>query len=126
MSLTGTRVLVVENDDVVRQMVEELFWRQGCVVRGASEGAQAVQLLKHENTEPHRAGPHASVVNGIEVLTTVRQHPRLAMVPVLVTTGTATTPFDLRDFRPLRVIRKPFDIEAVIPIAQKLLRSVKS
>jgi hypothetical protein len=42
-------------------------------------------------------------------------------VPVLVITGTATTAFDLRGFGLLRVMRKPFDIDAVIPAVRTLL-----
>jgi CheY-like chemotaxis protein len=60
-------------------------------------------------------------VNGIEVLNTVRKHPQLARVPVLVTTGTATSAYDLRDFAPVRVLHKGFEMASVIPAAEKLL-----
>ena len=48
-------------------------------------------------------------MNGIEVLTAFRRELRLAKVSVVVTTGTATSTFDLRYLGPLSLIRKPFD-----------------
>jgi two-component system alkaline phosphatase synthesis response regulator PhoP len=124
MSLTGTRVLIVEDDEPLRGMLEQLFSIEGCVVSTASEGPQALSKLLEEDT------PDLIVldlmlpwVNGIEILGRIRQQSRLMSVPVLVTTGTATTPFDLRDFGPLRVIRKPFDTDAVIPAAEELVKN---
>jgi DNA-binding response OmpR family regulator len=62
-------------------------------------------------------------VNGIEVLATVRQQPRLVGVPVLVTTGTATSAFDLRTFGPLHVMHKPLDVHNLVAVARKLLET---
>ena len=60
-------------------------------------------------------------VNGVEVLATIRARQDLARIPVLVTTGTATSEFDLRSYRPLKVMRKPLHLAAVIPAIQVLL-----
>ena len=64
-------------------------------------------------------------INGIEVLMTIRQQRGLTSMSVLVTAGTATTPFDLRGFGPLRVLRKPFDLDALIPAAEKLINQTQ-
>ena len=60
-------------------------------------------------------------VNGIEVLAAMRQQAGLVAVPVLVTTGTATTAFELRDFGPLRVMRKPFELARLVRIGREML-----
>jgi DNA-binding response OmpR family regulator len=126
VSLTGARVLIVEDDEPLRRMLERLFAIEGCVVSSASEGTEALLKLLEEDT------PDLIVldlmlpwVNGIKVLTTVRHQPRLLSVPVLVTTGTATTPFDLRDFGPVRVLRKPFDVSTIIPVAERLVSKAR-
>jgi two-component system cell cycle response regulator DivK len=65
-------------------------------------------------------------VSGIEVLAAVRQHRPLATLPVLVTTGSVTSAYDLRDFGLVRVIHKPFELSSVLRAAQKLLGSSAS
>jgi CheY-like chemotaxis protein len=94
--LTGRRVLVVEDDDALRRMLEQRFSSEGCVVRSASEGQEALRLLDADTPDLIVLDLMLPWINGIEVLGRVRQQPRLVNVPVLVTTGTATTPFDLR------------------------------
>jgi DNA-binding response OmpR family regulator len=119
--LTAPEILVVEDDSALREMLVTLLTSEGFRARGASDGVEALRLV---NESP----PHLIVLdlmlpwfNGIEVLATVRQQPHLLNVPVLVTTGTATSAFDLRGFDPLRVMRKPLDVDAVIPAVRKLL-----
>jgi len=121
VSLTSAHILVVEDDSALREMLVSLFTAEGFSARGASDGEEALRLLG-EGT------PHLIVldlmlpwVNGLEVLATVRQQPHLLNVPVLVITGTATSAFDLRGFGLLRVMRKPLDIDAVIPAIRTLL-----
>jgi CheY-like chemotaxis protein len=60
-------------------------------------------------------------VNGIEVLRTVRDRPRLRGLPLLVVTGPQTTEFELRTYRPIRLLRKPLNIDALIPTVHQLL-----
>jgi DNA-binding response OmpR family regulator len=119
--LTPPHILVVEDDSALREMLVSLFTSEGFSARGASDGAEALRLLS-EST------PHLIVldlmlpwVNGLEVLATIRQQLPLANVPVLVITGTATTAFDLRGFGLLRVMRKPLDVDAVLPAVRTLL-----
>jgi DNA-binding response OmpR family regulator len=119
--LTATDILVVEDDSALREMLVRLFTSEGFSAREASDGKEALRLV-NEST------PHLIVldlmlpfVNGIEVLATVRHQPHLLHVPVLVITGTATSAFDLRGFGLLRVMRKPLDVDAVIPAVRTLL-----
>ena len=121
MALTQTRILVVEDDDAARLMLERLFAAEGFVVRSASEGAQALRLVLEDVPDVIVLDLMLPWVNGIEVLATVRQQPHLLDVPVLVTTGTSTSAHDLEGFGPLRVMRKPLDFDALVPAIHKLL-----
>ena len=119
----GTKLLVVEDDDPTRRMLTDLFRDAGFAVRTASHGAEALRIVDKDIPDVIVLDLMLPWVNGIEVLTTMRQQPRLLHVPVLVTTGTATTAFDLRSFEPLMLMRKPLDIEALVPAIHKLLSS---
>src|SRR4051794_41299702 len=88
--------------------MESLLLMEGFEVRSAVDGPQALRLIAEETPDLIVLDLMLPWMNGIEVLTTVRQQPHLLTVPVLVTTGTATTPFDLRSFNPVRVIESPW------------------
>jgi two-component system response regulator (stage 0 sporulation protein F) len=121
VSLSGTRILIVEDDEAVRQVLERFFHNKGCVVRSASTGAAALKLVEQELPDLLLLDLMLPWVNGIEVLTALRQQPSSVNLAVLVTTGTATTSFDLRSFGPLRVMRKPFDLTSLAPVIRELL-----
>ena len=116
-----TSVLVVEDSADGRELLESVLSAAGFEVRSASHGVEALRSID-------RAAPDVIVldlilpwVNGVEVLATIRERSDLARIPVLVTTGTATSEFDLRAFRPLKVMRKPLHLEALVPTIEALL-----
>lgn len=121
VSLTRKSILVVEDDESLRNMIESLFLMEGFDVRSASDGTQALRLVSEYTPDLIVLDLMLPWVNGIEVLATVRQNPHLVNTPVLVTTGTATGAFDLRSFAPLHVMHKPLDVEAIVPVVRKLL-----
>lgn len=121
MSVMGARVLIVEDDDAIRSHLQRVFSGGGFVVRSAKDGKEALQLLESEAPDLIVLDLVLPWVNGIQVLVTIRQHTRLAKVPVLVATGSATSAYDLRDYGPLYVLHKPFELSSVLPAAEKLL-----
>ena len=116
-------VLIVEDDDALRRLLEHVLVFEGFNVLTAAHGAEALRAL--DNVVPALVVLDLVMpwVNGIEVLATMRQVPRLKNVPVLVVTGSQTTERDLSAFRPLMIMRKPLNIEAVAPtILQRLAK----
>ena len=100
----------------------ELLTAAGFSVRGASHGAEALRSIDRYGM------PHVIIldlmlpwVNGVEVLATVREHALGRRVPVLVTTASGTTEFDLRAYSPLKLMRKPLDYGALVATIQALL-----
>jgi DNA-binding response OmpR family regulator len=121
MSAPMTSVLIVEDDRDGRQALADFLTIAGFDVRTAAHGAEALRLLD-------RAAPDIILldlllpwVSGVEVLATLRERAEFARLPVLVTTGTPTSDFDLRAFRPLKVMRKPMDFSALVPAIESLL-----
>lgn len=121
MSLTGARILIVDDDDGVRGLFERAFAREGFTVRGASDGEEALQLMTEEQPQLIVLDLMMPWVNGLQVLAAMRQQPGLAALPVLVTTATATSAFDLREFGPLRVMRKPFELARLVRAGREML-----
>jgi CheY-like chemotaxis protein len=76
-------ILVVEDHDDSRRMLEDVLTLAGFRVLAAHNGAEALRALGQE--------PHLVVlklvlpwISGIEVLSTIRETPHLAAVPVLI------------------------------------------
>jgi CheY-like chemotaxis protein len=112
---------VVEDHDDSRRMLEDMLTQAGFRVLTATDGAEALRLLASERPDLIVLDLILPWVNGVEVLRTVRDHPQLRIVPVLVVTGTQTSEFELRTFRPVRVLRKPLNVDAVVPTIQQML-----
>jgi len=118
----ATSVLVVEDHDDTRSAIAHILGAGGFDVRTAAHGAEALRSIDRDGM------PHVIVldlmlpwVNGIEVLATIREHERGRRVPVLVTTASGTTEFDLRAYRPLKLLRKPLDFTSLPTTIQALL-----
>ena len=121
MSVSDQTILVVEDDHELRRLFEHALIFDGYRVLSAAHGGEALQVLNRDTPAAVVLDLVLPWVNGLEVLATMRESPRLRAVPVLVVTGTPTTQYDLRDFRPVKLLHKPVNIEALAPVIQQLL-----
>lgn len=120
LPLNGT-IVVVEDDHDLRRLIEHTLVFDGFKVVGAAHGAEALALMNADTPALVVLDLVLPWVNGIEVLTTMRQTQRLRRVPVLVVTATPTHAHDLRHLQPLMLLHKPFNVEALAPIVHQLL-----
>jgi len=114
-------VLIVEDHDDSRMLLEDVLGQAGFRTLPAASGAEALRMLAAEVPDAIVLDLILPWVNGVEVLATVRSVPALAKVPVLVVTGTQTSAFDLRVYSPVAVMRKPLDLDKIVPTIQDLL-----
>ena len=114
-------VLIVEDDHELRRLFEHALVFEGFRVISAAHGGEGLQALNRDIPAVVVLDLVLPWVNGLEVLATMRASPRLRAVPVLVVTGTATSEYDLREYRPVVVLHKPVDIAALAPMVQQLL-----
>ena len=121
MRIARARILVVEDHDDSRYMVEDLLVAAGFEVHTATHGAEALRYLRGDVPDAIVLDLMLPWVNGVEVLATIRDQPDLARIPVLVTTATATSTSDLQAFYPIVVMRKPIALDTVVPAIESLL-----
>src|SRR3954465_4845424 len=119
--MKGASVLIVDDDDSVRDLFTRALAGQGFAVRSVASGQEALQLIAHDLPRLIVLDLMMPGINGIEVLAAIRQQPQTAAVPVLVTTATATSAYDLRDYPPVRVLRKPFELARLLRAAREML-----
>jgi DNA-binding response OmpR family regulator len=112
------RVLIVDDDEAVRNAVAEVLGEEGFDVRLAESGRRALSVLGQDE-------PPALVlldlmmpdVNGWQVLETMRSTGRLSAIPVVVLTA-----FDAGVGLPpgCRVLHKPLERELLVAEARAL------
>lgn len=85
------RVLIIDDDPTIREMVKAILEAAGYTVSMAEDGEQGVQLLDQEPRPIDLALVVLDVVmpgmNGLDVLTRMKLHPHTQKLPVLMLTG---------------------------------------
>jgi CheY-like chemotaxis protein len=113
------RVLIVEDHDDSREMLEELLCEQGFLVESAVNGLQAWErLLRLPRPDVVLLDLMMPVMTGWEVIARVEQEPSLRGLPIVVVSGAGTT-------RPVprgvfASIPKPLDLGLLMETLERL------
>jgi CheY-like chemotaxis protein len=109
-------VLVVEDEDDIRELVANALEQEGFQVYQAESGARALELLKQM---PHPslilADLMMPVMSGWDLIKALSQDDRLATLPVVVVSAV-----DDAEPQGFRRIKKPFDLDELIRIVGDL------
>src|ERR1700761_974953 len=85
-------VLIVEDDDEVREILRELLVLEGYAVGVAVDGQHALDQLAQELPRVILTDLNMPSVDGWELLRALRSDARLAAVPVLIMTSDEPVP----------------------------------
>jgi two-component system sensor histidine kinase and response regulator WspE len=80
----GPHILVVDDSHTVREMERRLLVRSGYKVTTARNGQEAWNLLRLNDYDLLISDVDMPQMNGIELVTKVRQNPRLGRMPVII------------------------------------------
>jgi two-component system, OmpR family, response regulator CpxR len=110
-------VLIVEDDDLIRDVLEGALREEGYTVYAASNGQVALQLLV-EIPRPVviLLDLMMPVMTGRELLTALRADDTLAAIPVTVISAAR----DLGDLHGVPILRKPVDFGALLRTIEEL------
>ena len=114
-------VLVVEDDAALLGMLGTALLFEGFKVETAGNGAEGLSCLRRTTPDLILLDLVMPLVNGLEVLATLRNRPATEDVPVIVMTGTATRPQDLNGLGPVDIVHKPFEIERLMSLITNVL-----
>jgi CheY-like chemotaxis protein len=112
-------VLVVDDDDDTREVLEELLRAEGFHIVSATNGVEAIQAaLSSEKPCVIILDERMPFMSGLEFLRHRETDPRLSDIPVIFTTG---DPQAFREFsaRGAVAFRKPFDLDALLGIVRE-------
>jgi two-component system response regulator (stage 0 sporulation protein F) len=107
-----TRVLIVEDDVDLREILELALGEEGYAVAAAGNGLEAiVSLIFGDRPDALLLNLHMPVLSGADVLDVLRVDPAWARLPVILMTGAPLPPELAR--RADAVLPKPFEIETL-------------
>lgn len=114
MKKQGIRLVVVDDDDIVREVISSLLTGEGYTVMTAKDGLEAIRMLKNEKIHLVITDLRMPGADGLEVLKeSVRLEPDR---PVIILTAYGTLDIALKAIREgaYDYMTKPFKMEEMI------------
>ena len=117
------RVLVVEDDEVVRLMLVEALTFEGYEVRAAPEGAAGLLALEGWSPDLILLDLMMPGMDGWRFREEQRARPALRDVPVVIVSASRDLARAADVLHPAAVVAKPFDLGDVIATVQRCARA---
>jgi DNA-binding NtrC family response regulator len=113
------RILVADDDDIVRDVITTLLSRDGFSVTSVSDGLEAINLLRGEDVHLVISDLMMPGADGIEVLKfAVRSKPDIAVV-ILTAYGTLDTTLEAIQSGAYDYLTKPFKAQEMSILAER-------
>ncbi len=116
MESEPSRILIVEDDQEVRELVSSVLRTEGYDVLEAPDGWRAVELVSSERPDLAVLDMMLPGVDGEAVATALTL---MQGVPILLMTGTGDPALAARRMGAYGYIRKPFEISALVEAVQR-------
>jgi CheY-like chemotaxis protein len=112
-------VMIIDDDDAIREALEDVLSDEGYEVVGVSDGQQALDYL-HGEKRPNAilVDLWMPVMDGWKFLDALLEDPRLCRIPLVVLT--AARDQRARDLRVAEVLTKPVQLQQVLGALERL------
>ena len=107
------RVLVVEDDEHLRDVMEALISIEGCEARSAHDGASALELIKSWQPDLILLDLYMPGMDGREFLTAYREMGE-PTAPVILLTGRTIRPEAVAELEVAGSLPKPFNVNDLL------------
>lgn len=117
-------ILVIEDDETMRNALKRIFESDGMVVKTAADGTQLASVLDDNPIDLIILDVGLPWINGLELAKLLKEHEDLKHIPLIFVSG-KTSEFDVkRGFEAGAddYIKKPFDIEKIKKTVHTLLK----
>jgi DNA-binding NtrC family response regulator len=109
------RVLIVDDDDAIRTMVECVLRREAFAVDSARDGFEAIEKLAQNDYVAILLDLMMPRVDGLGVLEFLEQHrPELRPAVIVMSANLPGATDAVREGRVSRVLAKPFDLNEML------------
>jgi CheY-like chemotaxis protein len=85
------RVLIVDDEESIRDLIKEVLLAQGHEFELASNGVEAFEILRKKTIDLAIVDRNMPGMTGIEIVQLIRQNPKTKSLKVLMCTGSSVT-----------------------------------
>ena len=107
------RILVVDDEDYVRELLADILEREGCQVSLAGEGREALQLFDSAEYDAVFTDVGLPGMSGWEVARAVRERDEHVALAVITGWGDTVTPEEQSEAQADWIVPKPFTVERI-------------
>lgn len=115
-----TRILVVDDEEVVRELLRDLLESEGCRVYLAPGGREALNLFKAQQFDGVFTDVGMPGMSGWELAHAIRQRNETIPIAVVTGWGEAVGSDEQREARVNWVVTKPFRAERISELVQEI------
>ena len=125
-ALSGTAVLVADDDAESLDVIEDVIAEQGATVRSATNAREALELLRTWRPDIILLDIAMPEMDGYDLLATIRRQPSLCAIPAIAVTGHgyARDKQRAKDVGFAKHITKPVDIDTLVHVIAELVPAV--
>jgi CheY-like chemotaxis protein len=116
-----TRVLVVEDEGYLREMVVEILCEGGYPAIGIGDPHEALIQTARMAPELIVLDMWMPTMNGRMFIDRLRDDPRFSDVPVLVVTGDSSFAHEASGYQHVRFLPKPFEASTLVDLTRELI-----
>jgi len=117
-----TRILVVDDEEYVRDLLRDILEKEGCEAVVAEGGHQALSLFEKGNFDAVFTDIGMPDMNGWELSRALRQRNHNIPVAVITGWGESVGTQDRQAAQVDWVVAKPFDTPQIVEMAREVLR----
>ena len=114
------RVLIVEDEPYVRDVIAEYLEDAGYVVDEAMTGVQALECMRSVMPDLVLLDLQLPVMNGPEFVAAVRQEPGLASAAVVVLSGKSDLMHEVANLGARASLAKPVDLDILLAVVDRV------
>lgn len=120
------RVLIVEDDDAIRQLLGRILQREGAEVASVPGALAAIELLERETFDLLLLDLMMPVHSGFEVIEFLRLHPGRARTAVVISAADDELLSRVNAEVIHGVLRKPFEIANLIELVRGIQQALST
>ncbi|MGK2945219.1 MAG: sigma-54-dependent transcriptional regulator, partial [Desulfuromonadales bacterium] len=121
--MRNTRILVVDDEHLIRWSLEQSLKKQGYEVATAASGEDALRLVQEDAPELMLLDIQLPGMNGLEVLERVKEIDSEILVIMVTTLGVLETAVKAMRLGAYDYINKPFNLDELSIIVRKALET---
>lgn len=117
-------LLIVDDEQVIRDLCSELLAREGYAVESAENGMTALKMIRKSNFDVVLVDVNMPVMNGIELLESIkRDYPHLEVI-IMTAFGTIQNAIEAMRKGAFDFILKPFNLDQIQVVTKKCIEKI--